>query len=52
MAARIAALASGGEILASAATAALADSHTATDSRVVSLKGVSGEVEVISIPWN
>ena len=52
VAARIAALASGGEILASAATAALADSHTATDSRVVSLKGVSGEVEVISIPWN
>jgi class 3 adenylate cyclase len=52
VAARIAALANGGEILASAATAALAGSHTTTESRVVSLKGVSGEVEVVSIRWN
>jgi predicted ATPase len=55
VAARIAALASGGEILASSATTAMAapaGSHTTTDSRVVSLKGVSGEVEVVTIAWN
>jgi class 3 adenylate cyclase len=49
IAARIAALARGGEILASAATAAMAGGHTTTEPRVVSLKGVSGEVEVVSI---
>jgi class 3 adenylate cyclase len=49
VAARIAALARGGEILASAATAALAGSYPTTESRVVSLKGVSGDVEVVSI---
>ena len=48
VAARIAALASGGEILASSETAG---SYPATEPRVVSLKGVSGEVEVVSIPW-
>ena len=52
VAARIAALARGGEILASAATGAMAGTHTATEPRVVSLKGVSGEVEVVSIAWN
>jgi class 3 adenylate cyclase len=51
VAARIAALARGGEILASAATAALAGSYPTTESRVVSLKGVSGDVEVVSIAW-
>jgi class 3 adenylate cyclase len=52
VAARIAALARGGEILASSATAAMAGSYPTTDPRVVSLKGVSGDIEVVSITWN
>jgi class 3 adenylate cyclase len=52
VAARIADLAGGGEILASAATAAMAGTGAASEPRAVSLKGVSGEVEVVSIPWN
>jgi class 3 adenylate cyclase len=50
--ARIAALALGGEIVASAATAALAGSPALAEPRAVSLKGVSGEVEVVSIAWD
>jgi class 3 adenylate cyclase len=52
VAARIAAIARGGEILASAATAALAEPHTMTNPRTVSLKGVSGDVEVVSVAWD
>jgi class 3 adenylate cyclase len=64
VAARIAALAGGGEILASAGTAELGGgfteglggrpggSYTATEPRAVALKGVSGDVEVVSIVWN
>ena len=52
VAARIATLALGGEIVASAATAALAGSPAAAESRAVSLKGVSGEVEVVSVAWD
>jgi class 3 adenylate cyclase len=52
VAARIAALARGGEILASAATAALAEPYRMTNPRTVSLKGVSGEVEVVSVAWD
>lgn len=52
VAARIAALAGGGEILASAATTALAGRQPTSEPRPVSLKGVSGEVDVVSIAWN
>jgi class 3 adenylate cyclase len=52
VAVRIATLARGGEILASSATAAMAGSYPTTEPRVVSLKGVSGDVEVVSITWN
>jgi class 3 adenylate cyclase len=51
VAARIGALAGGGEILASSETADMAGSFPTTEPRVVSLKGVSGDVEVISITW-
>ena len=51
VAARIAALARGGEILASAATTALTDSHPTSEPRPVSLKGVSGDVNIVSIGW-
>ena len=52
VAARIAAIARGGEILASATTAALAEPRTMTNPRTVSLKGVSGDVEVVSVAWD
>jgi len=52
VAARIATLAQGGEIVASAATASLAGSRAFAESRAVSLKGVSGEVEVVSVAWD
>jgi hypothetical protein len=52
VAARIAALARGGEIMASSATAAMAGFYPATETRVVRLKGVSADVEVVSITWN
>jgi adenylate cyclase len=52
VAARIAALALGGEIVASAATAALAGSPALAEPRAVSLKGVSGEVDVVSVAWD
>jgi class 3 adenylate cyclase len=51
VAARIAALARGGEILASAATTALTESHPTSEPRPVSLKGVSGDVNIVSIGW-
>jgi class 3 adenylate cyclase len=51
VAARIAALAHGSEILASSATAAMAGSYPTSEPRVVSLKGLSGDVEVVSIAW-
>jgi class 3 adenylate cyclase len=51
VAARIGALARGGEILASSATAETAESYATTEPRVVSLKGVSGDVEVVSVAW-
>jgi adenylate cyclase len=52
VAARIAALARGGEILASAATTALAGSQPTSEPRPVSLKGVSGDVDIVSVAWN
>ena len=52
VAARIATLAQGGEIVASAATASLAGSPAFAESRAVSLKGVSGEIEVVSVAWD
>ena len=51
-AARIAALAEGGEILASSETVAHAGRVTAvSDGREVRLKGISTPVEVVSIDW-
>jgi len=52
VAARIAALAQGGEILASTATTALAGSQPTSEPRSVSLKGLTSDVDVVSIPWN
>jgi class 3 adenylate cyclase len=51
VAARSVALAGGGEILASAATASLAETRPASEPRSVSLKGVSGDVNIASIAW-
>jgi len=51
VAARIAALARGGEILASAATASLAETRPMSEPRSVSLQGVSGDVNIVSIGW-
>ena len=52
VAARIAALADGGEILVSADTVALAgDDVRASEARTVTLKGVAEPVEVASIEW-
>lgn len=53
VAARIAALAEGGQVLASAETAAEAGASYATsDPRAVALKGVAAEVDVVSVVWN
>ncbi len=53
VAARIAALADGGQVLASAETAAEAGtSHATSEARAVTLKGVSAEVGVVSVAWN
>ena len=53
VAARIAALASGGEILASTGTAAEASQWcSVSEPRAVELKGVTGDVEVVSVSWN
>ncbi|HEY3208730.1 MAG TPA: adenylate/guanylate cyclase domain-containing protein [Actinomycetota bacterium] len=53
VAARIAALADGGQVLVSAETAAEAGgSYATSEPRAVALKGVSGEVEVVSVSWS
>jgi len=53
VAARIAALAEGGQVLASAATAAeAAAQYPTSEPRRVALKGVSAEVDVVSIAWS
>jgi class 3 adenylate cyclase/ATP/maltotriose-dependent transcriptional regulator MalT len=51
-AARVGALADGGEILATAQTAALAPTQPATGLRSVMLKGFADPVEVVSIEWS
>ena len=50
-AARIAALADGGEIVASKATVGPDSQYPVTEPRAVSLKGISEPVEVVSIDW-
>ena len=53
VAARIAALAEGGQVLASTETEAAADTAYATsEARPVVLKGVSGHVDVVSVTWS
>ena len=53
VAARIAALAEGGQILASAATAnEVGGSCPITDLRSLALKGVSAPVDVVTIDWS
>jgi class 3 adenylate cyclase len=53
VAARIAALAEGGQVLVSAETAAEANTaYRISDPRSVALKGVSGELDVVSIDWS
>ena len=53
VAARIAALADGGQVLASAETAAEGGASYATsEPRAVALKGVSVQVDVVSVAWN
>jgi class 3 adenylate cyclase len=52
VAARIAALAEGGQVLTSAKTAAEAGpDHVTSGSRSVALKGLSAEIEVVSVIW-
>jgi class 3 adenylate cyclase len=51
VAARVAALAGGGEIVATAETLAHAGDVAATEPREVSLKGVTGPVAVASVTW-
>jgi class 3 adenylate cyclase len=48
-AARIAALGSGGDIIASAAT--VGDSHRTSDLRSATLKGLSGPIDVVNVDW-
>jgi class 3 adenylate cyclase len=50
-AARIAALAEGGEILASKATVGSESPYPASEPRTVTLKGISEPVDVVSIDW-
>ena len=50
-AARIAALADGGEIVASRATAEASPALAASEPRTVTLKGIEAPVEVVSIDW-
>jgi adenylate cyclase len=53
VAARIAALAEGGQVLASAGTATEANStHPVSAPWPVVLKGVSGELDVVSVDWS
>ena len=51
VAARIGALAEGGEILASASTVEALEGLEVEDRRAASLKGVSDRVEGLSIRW-
>ena len=51
-AARIAALAEGGEIVASKATVGSSSQYPVTDPRTVTLKGISEPVEVVSVDWH
>ena len=50
-AARIAALAEGGEIVASKPTVGSASQYPTTEPRSVTLKGISEPVDVVSIDW-
>ena len=50
-AARIAALAEGGEIVASKPTVGSASQYPTTEPRAVTLKGISEPVDVVSIEW-
>jgi class 3 adenylate cyclase len=50
-AARIAGLAEGGEIVASAATVGTGSAYRVSEARAVSLKGISEQIEVVSIEW-
>jgi class 3 adenylate cyclase len=50
-AARVAALAEGGEILVTASTGAAAGSFAVSDARTVSLKGIAEPVEVVAVEW-
>ena len=52
VAARVAALAGGGEILATAETLADAGPVATTDARQVAVKGVSAPVDIASIAWS
>jgi class 3 adenylate cyclase len=51
VAARIGALATGGEILATAATLEGAGDVPTTDARSVTVRGVATAVEIATIPW-
>ena len=51
VAARIGALASGGEILATSATLEQAGDVATTDARSVTVRGVASAVEIATIPW-
>jgi class 3 adenylate cyclase len=51
VAARIAAVATGGEILASAETAAAVNDATASSPRTLELKGLGAPVDVVSVDW-
>jgi class 3 adenylate cyclase len=50
-AARIAALADGGEIVASRATVGEGSQYPVSETRVVTLKGLSEPVEIVSVDW-
>jgi class 3 adenylate cyclase len=50
-AARIAALADGGEIVASRATVGASPQYPVSDERTVTLKGISEPMEVVSVDW-
>jgi class 3 adenylate cyclase len=51
VAARVAALADGGQILATAETLSEAGEVTASEAQEVSLKGVTAPVEIASVRW-
>ena len=50
-ASRIAALAEGGEIVASKETVGAASQYPVTEPRTVTLKGITEPVEVVSVDW-